>query len=135
MPAPESAAAVTAGPVYLALGDFFIKPSQASVAADQVELVAKKVGSVEHEVVVLKTGRAPDALLGIAPGQRVILVAFPGGSMVNEEAAGQVIGKRQGIGVGETKRGTFQLSPGKYVLFCNIHGHYQQGMTAGFEVK
>ena len=136
-PAPESAAAVPAAPkeVSLVLGDFFIKPSPDSVAAGAVELVAINAGSTEHEVVVLKTDRAPDALLGSAPSRGVIRVTFPSGGVVIEEAAGQVFGKLQGIVPGETRSGTFPLIPGKYVLFCNIHGHYLQGMTSAFEVK
>jgi hypothetical protein len=31
--------------------------------------------------------------------------------------------------------GTFDLSAGKYVLFCNMPGHYQSGMSTNFEVE
>jgi uncharacterized cupredoxin-like copper-binding protein len=29
---------------------------------------------------------------------------------------------------GDTKSEEFDLKPGKYVMFCNIPGHYAQGM-------
>ena len=28
-----------------------------------------------------------------------------------------------------------KLQPGKYVLFCNVSGHYQLGMRTGLTVK
>jgi len=33
------------------------------------------------------------------------------------------------------KDATFVLAPSKYVLICNLAGHYAQGMYVGFTVE
>lgn len=39
------------------------------------------------------------------------------------------------VAPGETKDLTVDLTPGHYVLLCNIPGHYAQGMVANFTVQ
>jgi len=110
--------------VNVGLADYSITPVPASVSAGQVTFIAKNTAAQEHEVVIIKTGLAPNALKMKSSV-----------SEVDEEASGQTIGEVDDVEAGETKRGTFQLAAGKYVLFCNLTGHYKQGMTTAFEVK
>ncbi len=55
---------------------------------------------------------------------------------VNESKAGTVNGKiaESELGVGASASATFNLAPGKYVLICNIRGHYKDGMFTAFQV-
>jgi uncharacterized cupredoxin-like copper-binding protein len=111
--------------VKLEMGEFFFKPSISSVPSGQVTFVATNTGKIEHELVVIKTDLPADAL-PVAEGK------------VNEEAAGiSVIGEiePEELGPGKTATKTFTLAPGKYVLVCNIAGHYQAGMRAPFTVQ
>jgi uncharacterized cupredoxin-like copper-binding protein len=78
-------------------------------------------GSLAHELVVLRT----DMTIGDLP---------IGSDGKVDESAGQVIGE---IEVDELQPGaeasaTFQLGSGKYVLLCNLPGHYAQGMRSAF---
>jgi hypothetical protein len=44
------------------------------------------------------------------------------------------IGEIPDVEAGETKEATFDLTPGKYVMFCNLPGHYAQGMYGSITV-
>ena len=44
------------------------------------------------------------------------------------------IAEREGIDMGEHSMLTVQLKPGRYVLYCNMEGHYQAGMHAEITV-
>ncbi len=74
-------------------------------------------------------------ILGVVLAVTLVLAAC--GSGVDEAASGTVIGKieQSELGSGESASATFDLSPGKYVLICNIAGHYKDGMYAGFTVN
>ena len=45
------------------------------------------------------------------------------------------VGKVKNIQPGKSKKLTLKLKKGKYVLLCNIPGHYQAGQRIGFTVK
>ncbi len=64
----------------------------------------------------------------------LVLVACS--SQVNEGASGTVMGTipESELSAGRSARTTFDLSPGKYVLICNIPGHYKDGMFEAFQV-
>ena len=73
-------------------------------------------------------------LLGLVVALGLVLAACSG--EVNESKAGIVNGKiaKSELGVGESASVVFDLAPGKYVLFCNLWGHYEDGMYTAFEV-
>jgi ABC-type glycerol-3-phosphate transport system substrate-binding protein len=52
----------TAGAVTVQLKEFSITPSTTSIAAGQVSFNAENVGGVAHEMVIIRTDDAPDAL-------------------------------------------------------------------------
>jgi len=66
-----------------------------------------------------------------------LLLAACGGGQVDEAASGTVIGKieQSELGPGKSASATFDLSPGKYVLICNLRGHYKDGMYTALEVN
>ena len=74
-------------------------------------------------------------LLGMVVALTLVLAAC--GWEVDETASGTVIGKieQSELGSGKSAGATFDLSPGKYVFICNLGGHYQNGMYAGFTVN
>ncbi len=78
-------------------------------------------GAAPHDLMVIKTDLAPDAL-PIVDG------------VVDQEAAGEVIGGVDPIAGGEIYVEEYSLDAGSYVMVCTIPGHYQQGMSAELTV-
>ncbi len=99
-------------------------PSVTSVRAGQVTVEFVNQGKAEHEMVLLKTDLPVDALKIKANGAEV-----------DESASGQIMGEVEDIGSGQTKALTLNLAPGRYVLTCNIIGHYKAGMATVLEVS
>jgi uncharacterized cupredoxin-like copper-binding protein len=101
------------------MGDFFFAPKDATAQAGATTIEAPNEGSVEHELVLFKTNMDPAKLPTEASGE------------VNEEKMDEVAeegGEVPDVEAGVTKSGKFHLTPGKYVMFCNLPGHYAQGM-------
>ena len=123
-PAAAPASGSKAATVDILMNEWSMKPSVSAILAGPVTLEAINQGKEEHEMVLLKTDRAPTAL----PLQA-------GGDKVDEEASGTSAGEIEEISAGATKAATFNLTPGHYVLVCNEPGHYKNGMAASFEVR
>lgn len=105
------------------LKEYALVPSASSVTSGQVAFEARNTGSIPHELVVLKTDLAPDAL----PVQE---------GKVDEEAPGvEAIGEIEEFEGGKTMSASFDLEPGTYVLICNVAGHYGLGMRASLQAK
>ena len=105
------------------LSDFAIAPDTTSITAGSVTFDAHNSGPTEHELVVVKTDLAADALPTSDDGK------------VDEEGEGvEFIGEIEEFASGLDESGTFDLSAGNYVLFCNIPGHYASGMTIAVTV-
>lgn len=118
--APEGAA------VEIKMGDYFYDPKDATAKAGSTTINAPNEGKVEHELVLFKTNTDPAKLP----------TASDGG--VDEEkldASAQEVGEIPDVEPGETGSGTFDLTPGKYVMFCNLPGHYAQGMYGSVTVS
>jgi len=108
--------------VNVELKDFSIVPEVSSVGAGPVTFAATNEGPSEHELVVLASDLAPDAL----PVE---------GGKVDEEGSGiEMVGEIEEFEAGEEGSATFDLAAGNYVLICNIPGHYEAGMVVAFEV-
>jgi uncharacterized cupredoxin-like copper-binding protein len=127
--APTTTAVTTVG---VTLQEFSVTPAPKSAPAGQVTFDAKNTGPKDpHELVVIKTDLAPDALPTTSEGK------------VDENGAGiEVIGEIEEFKVGETQSKAFELTAGSYVLICNVveeeegetEAHYQKGMHAAFTV-
>jgi len=119
------------GTVEITLQEFAIAASPSSVAAGEVTFEAENVGPADlHEVVVIRTDLAPDALPTNADGS------------VDEGGEGvEAIDEIEEFPVGETQSMTLDLEAGSYVLICNIYdadeqeAHYQEGMRLAFTVE
>jgi len=111
-----------AAPINVTLKEFSIAASPASVAAGEVAFSATNGGTVAHEVVVLKTDKAAKSLPTKSDGT------------VDEEALNSV-GEVNDLEPGKAGAATFRLAAGKYLLVCNLPGHYAAGMVTAFTVS
>ena len=99
--------------------------SSTTAPAGLVEFVVKNVGKEAHEFVVLKNDLSNKKL----PLK---------GNSLDEDAKGfKNIGE---IGENKLKSGATEtlkvnLTPGRYLLVCNLPGHFKAGMKAEFTVK
>lgn len=112
--------------VEIRMGDYFFKPSDATASAGKVTITAPNDGKLEHELVLAKTNANPADLPTTSDGE------------VDEaklEAKGENAGEIADVAPGDTKEGTFKLTAGKYVTFCNLPGHYAQGMYGTLTAK
>ena len=117
--APASDTRPAASTISVRLTEWKVVPSAARVRAGKVTLVARNVGQLDHNLVVLRTNLAPGKL----PVARARATEI-----------GRV-GKTPVFSPGQTRRLTLTLKAGKYVLICNVPGHYKAGMFVGFRVR
>jgi uncharacterized cupredoxin-like copper-binding protein len=102
--------------------DFRIAMSAASVAAGAVTLRIRNAGPDEHELIVARAR---------ADG----LPLRHDGFTVDEEALGHgEPGSVEPQQPGATTLLHLDLPPGRYVLFCNMEGHYMAGMHTALVV-
>jgi uncharacterized cupredoxin-like copper-binding protein/mono/diheme cytochrome c family protein len=116
---PEEAGA--GGGLRVVLDEFSVTPAQPSTATGSVTFDVQNDGAVAHELTVIKSDLAPDTL----PVQA---------NAVNEDAV-DVIGTTPDIPSEGSEDLTVTLSAGRYVLVCQVPGHYGAGMRAGFTVQ
>src|SRR3981081_421125 len=102
------------------LADYRITVSVPSVKAGTIKIGVRNLGNMEHSFQVLKTDLAPDKL------------PIDGASAKAKEDG--KLGEIPSIPAGKSAAVTLDLTPGKYVFICNVAGHYQLGMHAGFAV-
>jgi len=121
-PAAPADSAAAVGTAQVGMGDYFFQPQDATAAAGKVKISAVNNGQLPHELVLAKTNADPSQL-----------PTKPDGS-VNEEKLNSP-GEIPDVAAGATKRGTINLAPGRYVMFCNLPGHYAQGMYGTLTVK
>jgi uncharacterized cupredoxin-like copper-binding protein len=98
---------------------YYLTVTPASVKAGPTTITFKNQGTMEHEVIVLKTDTPADQLKVGANHE------------VSEDAS---VGEDSETKPGKTKSTTIDLKPGKYVLACNIERHYEKGMFTAFTV-
>jgi uncharacterized cupredoxin-like copper-binding protein len=117
--AETEAAAPTAQSVEIKMGEFFFDPKNATAQGGPTTIEAPNTGQVEHELVLFKSDMNPAQLPTEANGE------------VDEEKMDEVaeeVGEIPDVEAGNTKSEEFELTPGKYVMFCNLPGHYAAGM-------
>ena len=117
--APPAETAASAKTVSFALVEWKLTPKVATVPAGPVTFVVRNNGTMAHEFVVLRSN---------APAGRV---PVKGGKAVETGRLGEIAD----IPKGASKRLTLKLKPGRYVLLCNVLGHYQAGQYAALRVR
>ena len=119
--------------VQVTLREFEVVPAQDSAPAGEVTFEATNEGPNDpHELVVIRTDLAPDAL------------PIDDQGAVDEGGEGvEAIGEIEEFDPNATESATFTLEAGNYVLICNVteeedgevEAHYAQGMRTGFTVE
>jgi uncharacterized cupredoxin-like copper-binding protein len=114
-------------------GPMSLTPSSSIGAAGDITFMVANTGTVEHEMIVLKTDTPFDQLPVVDAGDPPAPVTS-GANKVDEASNVGETGDPN-LQPGETRTFTVKLDPGKYVLVCNLAGHYQMGMRAPFTVQ
>jgi hypothetical protein len=83
-------------------------------------LVVQNTGTVTHDIKLVRTDLAPDAL--------------PKSGADVDESKLDILAKKTDMKRRDKAELDVTLQPGSYVLFCNVSGHYQLGMHTGFKV-
>ena len=117
--------------VPVVLSEWSVSPSVTTVKAGNIEFVATNAGPVDpHELVIIRSDLPIDKLpqddTGFVPEDEV-----------------DFVGEIEEFEPGTTASGIFALSPGRYILLCNIveleegewESHYGEGMRIEFIVE
>ena len=92
--------------------------------AGDVTFNLKNEGAIPHEFIVARSDKNAEELLALVdPATHRI-----------DEAILDAVGEQPEYAPGESKTLTLNLTPGHYVVFCNIEGHYESGMRADLEI-
>ena len=111
--------ASSGGAVSVLLVEWKLLPAQITVRAGRVTFVVRNDGTMDHEFLVLHSDRHHHSL-SVKEGRAL--------------ETGRV-GEIPLIPKGTTKRMTLKVPRGKYVLLCNMLGHYQAGQYASLRVR
>jgi uncharacterized cupredoxin-like copper-binding protein len=115
------------GSLTINMSDYAFSPKDATTNAGTVKLSTPNQGQLPHELVLFKTKQPAGSLPTLSNGE----VDEEGLEANGVESPGEI----EDVGPGETKSATLKLTPGKYVMICNLPGHYKQGMYGTLTVK
>jgi uncharacterized cupredoxin-like copper-binding protein len=110
------------GGITVELDEYTLKPDPAEASGGSVTFTAKNVGSIAHQLLVLRTSVPVDDL---PTSDGVVQVD---GKRV------RAVGEIELVATDDAESTTLDLAPGDYRLICNIAGHYDNGMRATFRV-
>jgi uncharacterized cupredoxin-like copper-binding protein len=116
---PASATDVTGRRTTVSMTEFAFKPEALLAKAGKLRVTAKNDGSAEHELVLIRTTKAANAL------------PTKGDHASEAGTVGEIAEQKPG----ESASHTFELKPGAYVYVCNVTGHYDAGMRGTLTVK
>lgn len=110
------------GAVDITLGEWEVDASTDEVAAGDVTFHVRNGGTAVHEFVAIRTDFDP----GDLPVEN---------AKVDEDDAGELIGRTETIQGGASETLPLGLDPGNYVLLCNVPTHYELGMYTRLVVR
>ncbi len=110
------------GPVTMTMTEYAFKLSATSAKSGNVTFRIVNSGAIVHEAVVIQTDLAADKLPMNADGD------------VDEEKLTSM-GEQGDIEAGKTVDLTLNLNPGRYLIICNLAGHFKNGMYTEFVVN
>jgi len=103
----------------ISMNEFKFTPANPELPRGPTEITATNKGKTSHELVLLKTDTDPSKLRKRGKG-------------VSEKKS---VGEIPETAPGQSGSETFDLKPGKYVMVCNIPGHYDAGMYGTLTVR
>ena len=106
--------------VVVEMTDYKLTVNMPSVKAGTYKIGVRNLAIMEHSFEVLKTDLPHDK------------IPVDGASAKAKEDG--KVGEIPSIAAGKSAAVTLDLVPGKYVLICNVAGHYQLGMHIAFTV-
>jgi uncharacterized cupredoxin-like copper-binding protein len=112
-------------PADVRLDDFRVLQDTAVLPAGTVSFRIHNDGPTTHELIVVRSELPPDKL----PLQK-------DGLTVDEEGEGiKFLDEAEGLDIDDRQTMVLDLTPGHYVLYCNLEGHYLGGMYAALTVR
>ena len=107
--------------VAVELSEFAIAVDPTAAASGTISFSVANAGGLSHNLRVIRSDAAPDAL-PVETGQ------VPEGQV-------DVVGRIEDFAGGDSESITLDLGPGSYLLICNVPGHYELRMTTAFTVQ
>lgn len=101
--------------------DYKVALNVTTLKAGSVKIGVKNAGGMEHSFELIKTDLPFDQL-----------PTDVGSAKAKEDG---LVKQVKSIGVGKVATLTADLAAGKYVVICNVAGHYQLGMRAALTVE
>jgi hypothetical protein len=128
-----AASGVVAGTAKITLQEFSIVSHPGLVQSGKVTLHVDNVGSITHELVIVRAASASALPKVKKAGDRAV-------GAIDEEAIAETdkMGETGDVAAGSSVTKTLDLPPGTYVMFCNIDNknngtvinHFTHGMVA-----
>jgi uncharacterized cupredoxin-like copper-binding protein len=106
-------------------GEFTFTLDKGSVPEGPVVFNIENIGTIEHEFELVKTNVEADKLPPKADDKTKANVEAGGGEEIKEV---------EDIAPGAKTKLAVDLEPGKYLIVCNLPGHYADGMVIPFTV-
>lgn len=120
---PLASCSSDSGGVGATEADYSISLDETNLSAGETTFDISNEAEQTHEFVVVKTDLDEGSLPTDDKGD------------VDEEGEGiEPVDEVEDIAAGSTESLTVNLDAGSYVAFCNLPGHYRQGMHASFTV-
>lgn len=105
----------------VAMTDFMVRTNIPVARAGETKIGVRNRGSQPHDLVVLRTDLEPDRL------------PYDAGRAKAGEPG--LAGRTNELRAGGTAALAVKLEPGRYVLICNVAGHYGLGMRTSLTVE
>ncbi|HZQ29262.1 MAG TPA: hypothetical protein VFA94_16320 [Acidimicrobiales bacterium] len=107
------------------LHDFTVDIGQPSTTSRDVVIRLTNHGPTTHELNVVRTDHPANALPLRADGLTV------------DDASPAIhhVAEAEGLDIGDHRTLRLHLTPGRYVFYCNMEGHYPGRMFTSFEVQ
>jgi uncharacterized cupredoxin-like copper-binding protein len=122
MPSPSTGDGDGGTEIGATLSEWSVALSDASAPAGDVTFKVTNTGANVHELIVVKTDTKADAL--------------PVSGSTVDEAGLTVVDEVEDVAAGGTADLEIaDMAAGHYAVFCNVEGHYSQGMHADFTVE
>ncbi len=92
-------------------------------------------GKVRFDITNIASKLVHEVILARIADENKVLSYNTVKNKVNEETVVKTLGQVAEIGPSKSASITLELKPGKYILCCDIAGHYMAGMWTVNEVK